>query len=54
MIGNQYQIVNKGIDPDYGVDWVTAIDTGNGGLVQFTHNSLTRFQQNVISNIDRF
>ncbi|MCC8418513.1 MAG: hypothetical protein LN590_02720 [Rickettsia endosymbiont of Glossina mortisans submortisans] len=52
QIGNQYEILNPGVDPDYGVDWTTAIDTGVGGVVQFTHNSLTRFQQNVISDID--
>lgn len=52
QIGNQYEILNPGVDPDYGVDWTTAIDTGVKGVVQFTHNSLTRFQDDVISNID--
>ncbi len=28
QIGNQYEILNPGVDPDYGVDWTTAIDTG--------------------------
>ncbi len=51
QIGNQYQPLVGG-DPDYGVDWATAIDTGVGGVVQFTHPALTRFQQNVISDID--
>ena len=51
QIGNQYQPLVGG-DTHYGVDWETGIDTGNGGLVQFTHNSLTRFQKSVISDID--
>ncbi|GAA5251992.1 hypothetical protein [Candidatus Rickettsia kedanie] len=51
QIGNQYEPLDPG-DQDYGVDWATAIDTGVGGVVKFTHNSLTRLQQNVISEID--
>jgi hypothetical protein len=46
-IGNQYTPINGG-DTPYGVDWTTKIDTGLGGLVQFTQNSLVRFQQDVI------
>ena len=51
-IGNQYKPVNIGVDTPYGIDWVTAIDTGDGGVIQFIQNSLVRFQNNVTSDID--
>lgn len=51
QIGSGYQPAG-GEDPAYGVYWTTAIDTGVGRLVQFTQNSLVRFQDDVTSDID--